>query len=218
MNKPILCLDFDGVIHSYVSGWRGADIIPDPPVEGALEAILLYQEHFTVAILSSRSHQPGGLEAMRMWLRNHLTGHLGSFMRAEYFVNHIEWPTSKPPAMVTLDDRALTFEGGWPSIEELLSFKPWYKRETLSPEQRNDALEDSAAAGRFCCAMRAKLAKDRDKGRAGWQEMQEDELWGMLIEHAARMQPIDVANFCMMIYENRIRARAQQYLERWEKA
>ena len=28
--KPILCLDFDGVIHSYISGWKGADVIPDP--------------------------------------------------------------------------------------------------------------------------------------------------------------------------------------------
>ena len=31
MPKPILCLDFDGVVHSYTSGWKGADVIPDPP-------------------------------------------------------------------------------------------------------------------------------------------------------------------------------------------
>ena len=31
MRKPILCLDFDGVLHTYSSGWKGADVIPDPP-------------------------------------------------------------------------------------------------------------------------------------------------------------------------------------------
>ena len=34
--KTIL-LDFDGVIHSYTSGWKGAGVIPDPPVPGAID-------------------------------------------------------------------------------------------------------------------------------------------------------------------------------------
>lgn len=61
--KPILCLDFDGVIHSYVSGWQGAAVIPDAPVDGALDFIANAVSRFKVAIYSTRSHQPGGREA-----------------------------------------------------------------------------------------------------------------------------------------------------------
>lgn len=61
--KPILCLDFDGVIHSYSSGWKGADVIPDPLVAGALQFIRDAAMVFAVQIFSSRSNQPGGIDA-----------------------------------------------------------------------------------------------------------------------------------------------------------
>ena len=71
MSKPILCLDFDGVIHSYTSGWKGADIIPDPPVPGAFAFIRQASQHFDVQVFSSRSHQDGGIQAMSEWFSRH---------------------------------------------------------------------------------------------------------------------------------------------------
>lgn len=127
--KPILCLDFDGVIHSYTSGWKGAAVIPDPPVKGALQFIANATEHFTVAIFSSRSCQEGGLEAMIQWLgywsvdKEH--GMPSDFDHGLW--GSIQWPKEKPPAMITIDDRAITFTGTWPSFEYLLRFKPWNK-------------------------------------------------------------------------------------------
>ena len=37
--KPTVVFDFDGVIHSYKSGWRGPENIPDPVVPGIADAI-----------------------------------------------------------------------------------------------------------------------------------------------------------------------------------
>jgi hypothetical protein len=124
MPKPILCLDFDGVIHSYSSGWKGAHVIPDPPVPGAFAFIRRAQEHFTVAIYSSRSNQPGGLEAMKDYVA------LNSELGFRDPLIGIEWPLEKPPAMITIDDRALCFTGNWADYDcaELLNFKPWNKR------------------------------------------------------------------------------------------
>ena len=66
--KPILSLDFDGVLHSYASGWKGARRIPDPPTDGAVEFLLKALDHFTVAVFSSRSRYFGGRRAMKAWL------------------------------------------------------------------------------------------------------------------------------------------------------
>lgn len=116
--KPILCLDFDGVIHSYTSGWKGADVIPDPPVEGAEEFIVAASEFFDVQVFSSRSNEEGGISAMLSYIGQHLP-------KALSFVG---FPLSKPPAFIGLDDRVLTFNGEWPSIDTLCNFKPWNKR------------------------------------------------------------------------------------------
>lgn len=128
MPKPILCLDFDGVIHSYTSGWKGADMIPDPPVPGAMAFIYDATEHFRVCIFSSRSNQPGGLTAMREWLARCLREYCGADILARDKLAEIEWPTEKPAALVTIDDRALTFDGTWPDYETLKAFQPWNKR------------------------------------------------------------------------------------------
>ncbi|WP_445677658.1 hypothetical protein [Pseudomonas putida] len=136
MNKPILCLDFDGVLHSYESGWKGADVIPDAAVPGAIEFLDRAVNEFSVAIYSSRSGQPNGICAMQFWLKLNLYRAVEQ-ARADEILAAIEWPTEKPPALVTIDDRAITFTGEWPSIEALKSFRPWNKPVQAPAEQRD---------------------------------------------------------------------------------
>jgi hypothetical protein len=132
MSKPVLCLDFDGVLHSYMSGWQGADVIPDPPVPGAWQFIARAQEHFRVAIFSSRTGQPGGLDAMRSYVWRGLRLDLGATALGVFEL--IEWPLEKPPALVSIDDRALTFDGSWPSVASLRRFQPWNKRKPIADD------------------------------------------------------------------------------------
>ena len=128
MSKPILCLDFDGVLHSYESGWKGADVIPDAPVAGAMEFLRDAVESFDLWIFSSRSNQPGGIDAMQTWLKEHLIETFG-VEAARSLAAQIKLATEKPSAFLTIDDRAIQFTGIWPRPSDLLTFKPWNKRE-----------------------------------------------------------------------------------------
>jgi hypothetical protein len=118
--KPILCLDFDGVCHSYDSGWQGIDVIPDPPVEGLFEFLKEAENYFAIHIFSSRSRERKGVVAMMDWFEKHYPQYHTTFA--------LHFPTDKPGAMVSIDDRAITFMGQWPDIELLRSFKPWNKQ------------------------------------------------------------------------------------------
>jgi hypothetical protein len=119
MGKPILCVDFDGVIHSYSSGWTGAHEAKDPPVPGAMEFLAGASNHFDVQVYSSRSCQPGGEGCMYQYILKHGGRELAQVLK---------FPKEKPAAFLTIDDRALTFFGEWWDPEALLDFKPWNKR------------------------------------------------------------------------------------------
>lgn len=126
----IISIDFDGVMHSYDSGWQGADQIPDPPVIGAIEWFTSLFSHpdIVVAVYSSRNHQNGGVDAMKAWLRKYGV--------EQSMIDKTQFPLVKPPAHVHLDDRALTFEGTFPDVEFLKSFKPWNRRgDNTSPHE-----------------------------------------------------------------------------------
>lgn len=59
---------------------------------------------------------------------------------------------------------------------------------------------DAAAVDRFAIAMKGKLEQAREKGRSGWEQCDPVELSIMLREHVEKGDPIDVANFCMFLW------------------
>jgi hypothetical protein len=122
VRKKIIAVDFDGVLHRYNSGWQGVAVIPDPPVDGAIEWLVgLLESGYEVHISSSRNVDREGRLAMKAWLVAHgfPVGRLGE----------IQVPVHKPPAWLTIDDRALTFIGVFPTSEEIEAFRPWHQAE-----------------------------------------------------------------------------------------
>ena len=111
-----IIFDFDGVIHSYESGWCGADVIPDPPVPGMKEAIdEIRAAGYRVVVLSARCHQ-GGMEAMKAWMDKH-----------EIVVDDIV--RDKVPAILQVDDRCICFDGNPAGLlKAIRGFQPWNKR------------------------------------------------------------------------------------------
>lgn len=129
--NKIICVDFDGVIHSYQSKWVDEQTIPDPPVRGAFEFLLKFlppdpdhPENYDgpiAVIYSSRSQTYTGIKAMKDWFLKHGFPY-------EYIERDIlKFPSKKPAAFITIDDRAICFKGQFPSIDEIESFKPWNK-------------------------------------------------------------------------------------------
>jgi hypothetical protein len=101
--RRTVCLDFDGVIHSYRSGWCGSDVIPDPPIHGTREAVARLRKTYRVVIHSSRCHTPEGRDAIAHWLAKH-------GIEVDEVCEH------KPPAVVYVDDRAIPFRGDWDQV------------------------------------------------------------------------------------------------------
>jgi len=136
MGNPIICVDFDGVIHSYKSGWKGVSEIPDEPVTGAIEWLMKHlptpealggcmvpeYKGPEVQIYSSRSKSWFGRRAMKKWLIKH-------GLPSCYISDGIlKFPVKKPAAFLTIDDRAICFNGVFPTAKEMMSFRPWNKK------------------------------------------------------------------------------------------
>ena len=135
-HKKTICLDFDGVINSYTSGWKGPRCIPDKPVPYVFQWIETFiimhctppesvclaenEGEYELCIYSSRSRYWFAKRAMKKWMIEH-----GFDKR---FFEVIKFPSKKPPAYLTIDDRAFCFNGQMPRFNDIFSFVPWNKR------------------------------------------------------------------------------------------
>jgi hypothetical protein len=143
--KFTICIDFDGVIYSYTSGWNNGDL-DDLPVEGAFDFIKEIMRDYDVNIFTSRllGKTPDDFELRHMmdhyWYfdynssRRKIEAWMVKHGLEQHIVNKIGFVFWKLPCHLYIDDRAWLFKGKFPSLQEIKSFKPWYQNEDRKPQ------------------------------------------------------------------------------------
>jgi len=131
--RPTICIDFDGVIHSYERGWQNG-VIYGTVVPGFFRWAIAACEHFDLVVYSSRSKSPEGGTAMREWLGTQSIHAIeNGEVPADYdwggLFGRLHFAHEKPTAWLTIDDRAICFRGDWSAAEltpdAIRAFKPW---------------------------------------------------------------------------------------------
>jgi len=103
--KPVICVDFDGVIHNY-SGWKGEDVFEEP-IEGSQQAIRDLQAlGYRVILFTCRKDSP----PIRKWLKEN--GFTFDGINTTKF-NPQGTNDMKPSAEWYIDDHAVKFSGSW---------------------------------------------------------------------------------------------------------
>ena len=118
MDKTVV-FDFDGVIHSYSSGWQGETVIADPPVPDIDIALRdIHNAGYKIVVVSTRCRTEAGMSAINDWMLEH------NLLK---FIDLI--CSEKPPAVCYVDDRAICFDGDPKSLlSRIDNFVPWNRR------------------------------------------------------------------------------------------
>ncbi len=113
LDRPIACVDFNGVLDSY-TGWKGP-LHFDPPRPGVREFLVALRERgFAVVVFTTRF-----ADDVWQWLREHQLADLVS-----------DVTDRKPAAHVFVDDRAVCFRGNFvDTLREIDAFAAhWEER------------------------------------------------------------------------------------------
>jgi hypothetical protein len=138
-----IAVDFDGVLHRYDTPFIAPHVIPDGPVDGAIEWLFYAVQKFDVVIFTTRGKTWRGRRAVRAWIKQHADS-LWYPSPDTRGVEEITVTAVKPAALVYIDDRAWRFEGRFPKPQEVHDAKPWHKvvaHPVATTHERKDGVE-----------------------------------------------------------------------------
>lgn len=129
MAKKTICIDFDGVIHDYSTGWQGEDVFGNMIPNADTGTSVLKQKGWTVIIFTTRKKTDG----LEKWLKEHNISY-------DYINENPGQPentSGKIIADVYLDDRGICFRGRWDQwlLREIFDFESWQEQQKKGIER-----------------------------------------------------------------------------------
>lgn len=91
-----------------------------------------------------------------------------------------------------------------------------YEHPSAQPQQ--EPHKDDIAIDKFAAAMKMKMAKQRKKDWFGWDTCTIDRLQSLLAGHMVKGDPIDVGNYCMMLFNRGAGTKDPMTCQPWIEA
>lgn len=150
--KPTVAVDFDGVLHTYTDPPPGAEPVlleTDAPIDGAIDWLLDVARYFYIVVFSTFADIEERQVDIATWLATH------GFTGIPYSISNV-----KVAAVAYVDDRGWRFDGPgtFPTVEQLLEFRPWWKLAPDLPPLDGDSAGSLAAAVRAQAERMEKVA------------------------------------------------------------
>jgi hypothetical protein len=124
MTRLIVACDFNGVIHDHRDRVKGSCCADDPDIPGAIDWLKATSEKFDIVLVSASFARAEFVSSAKVWLA-------AKGIPREWLVpvypgrNRITLTPFKPPCLLFVDDRAFFFQGRFPTVKEIETFKPW---------------------------------------------------------------------------------------------
>lgn len=109
----------------------------------------------------------------------------------------------------------MTRERAFDLVEDLFQLL----HNAIHPNEQREAYGDNRAVVNFAHTMADKMEKKRGEGRGGWNTSNCDpeDLFNAMMEHLKKDDPVDIANFSMMLYVKAFPNMGQTFVD-WLRA
>lgn len=201
--------DIVTVIGEYESDWHGQKLMITGVEYFPKQKVIKYQTHPADDPTSEGGTDEWPEEDLSMYQRNKWNTRAPTkSAEVDLGALRLEIEALRPPNNYTHGYTSGYMSGKWDAFDKVKGH--------LATGKGGDEHPDDIAVNKFAAAMKEKMAKKRAQGYGGWNDNDEcsvERLNYLLRTHVEKGDPIDVGNFCMMLFNRGERTEQQKTAE-----